>query len=130
MTSEFSLLPGTRIALFQSEGPISFEERFANLKRIADFCKANEVKQVIVDLSKQRSTAKILQMMKLGSTVPEHLQGIYIALVCHPDDQETFFAETVAANRGAFSKAFTNIKDARSWLEETVAPVEKSSRKK
>lgn len=117
MKNDLTIIAGTRIALFRSIGPIKFENRMKNIERIARFCNRNNIKHLIVDISQQISDAGTTQMFELGRSVPVVLKGIKIAIVCQASDGETQFGETVAANRGALSRSFTNIEEAQRWLE-------------
>ena len=123
MMRELTVIPGTRIALFRSLGAVEFEDRMKNLERMAQFCKEHGIKDLIVDISQQVSETRTMQMFTLGTSVPEILRGIRIAVVCQPFDEETKFGETVAANRGAISSSFTSVEDAQRWLEgKDIAP--------
>jgi hypothetical protein len=117
MKSELTIIPGTRIALFRSAGPIEFEDRMKNIGRMAQFCNENGIKGLIVDICLQVSNTRTMQMFDLGTSVPSTLRGIRIAVVSESSDQEARFGETVAANRGALSRLFTTVAEAQSWLE-------------
>lgn len=117
MANELTLLPGKQIAMFCASGPIEFEGRLINIERMAIFCRKNSVKHLIVDLRKQVSKPKTIQMFELGTLVSKVLKGVKIAIVCQPDDHDTKFGENVAANRGAGSYSFASIEEALRWLE-------------
>jgi len=117
MDYELAIIPGARIALFRWTGPITFQGRMKNVERMGKFCNENKIKDLIVDTRKQVSTTDMMQMFDLGTSVPELLRGIRIAVVCQSSDHTTKFGETVAANRGAYSRSFTSLEEAQRWLE-------------
>jgi hypothetical protein len=55
MKNELTIIPGTRIALFCSSGPVEFEDRMRNVERMAQFCDENSIKHLIVDIRQQES---------------------------------------------------------------------------
>ena len=129
MNYKLALIPGKRIALFRWSGPITFEDRMKNVKRMGQFCNENKIKDLIVDTRKQVSTTRAMQMFDLGASVPEVLGGIRIAVVCQSSDHTTQFGETVAANRGAFCRSFTSFAEAQRWLEgKAVTPYKPDAR--
>lgn len=112
------LIPGTRIALFRWSGPISLDDRRANMKILTDFCQEQEVRSLIVDGRFQVSETGTLDSFVFGKEVPTEMKGLRIAVVHRSDDDALPFIETVAKNRGSVTDAFLNLDEARAWLEE------------
>ena len=117
MNYELKIIPDTRIAYFCWSGPITLEDRKEGRERIVQFCRENSIIQVIVDTREQINKARTMQMFEFAADLPEVMRGFHIAIVWQPDDKETRFVETVAANRGAIIRTFLTLEDAQRWLE-------------
>ena len=113
---ELNIIPDTRIALFCWSGPIALKEREENVRVMAQFCRENGISQLIVDTRKQVSETTTMEMYHFGAAIPKVMSGIQIAVVCRQSDRDTQFGETVAANRGAKSRSFETIEEAKRWL--------------
>jgi hypothetical protein len=117
MNYELKIIPDTRIAFFCWSGPITLEDRKKNVETIAQFCQDNGVDQLIVDTCQQINETSTIQMFDFSTHIPKAMRGVRIAVVRHPSDEETQFGENVAANRGAQSRSFDTLEEARRWLE-------------
>lgn len=117
------VIPGSRIALFHWSGPITLEDRRQNVQKMVEFCKANEVRNLIVDGRDQLSETDTLESFQFADeVVPDEMKGLRIAVIYRSDDDSLSFIETVAHNRGARTKAFQGINEARAWLESFDEP--------
>lgn len=110
-------LGDSNIALFHWVGPITLDDRRRNMTRMAQFCQANQLKNLLIDGRDQISRTDTYESFDVGKEVPEQLRGLKIAVVHRSDDDSLPFIETVASNRGAVTKAFLSIDAARAWLE-------------
>jgi len=113
------LIPGTDIVLFRWIGPITFDDRLHNAERMASYCRKKGVNRLLIDGTGQDSETDIVDSYEFGSKVPEEMSGLTIAVVHRPDDESLKFIETVAFNRGAQTRAFESVDEARAWLEST-----------
>ena len=84
---------------------------------MVQFCEAHGVRDLIIDGRDQFSETDILDSYDFGSEVPVELRGLRIAVVHRSDDDSLRFIETVAFNRGAMTRAFLDLDEARRWLE-------------
>ena len=114
------LIPDTQIALFHWVGPITLDDRRNNRNVIVEFCRANGVRDVIIDGRDQISKTSTMESYNFGSEVPSGFRGLRLAIVHRPDDNSLQFIEAVAGNRGSATKAFEHLDAARAWLESTA----------
>ncbi len=87
-------------------------------QEIADECKKSGIKKVLIeeDLAENVSMP---EMYRFASEIPRlGFFGIRVAFVDRRQDQQRLnqFGETVATNRGLFSRVFNNFDDGEKWL--------------
>ena len=121
-----SIIPDSNIALFHWSGPITFQDRMENRRRMVDFCKARGVHRLIVDGREQESKTDIVDSYEFAKDVPLEMRGLTIAVVHRADDESLPFIETVAFNRGSGTRAFLDFDEARTWLSSLDEPREPS----
>ena len=94
------------------------------IKKGLKIAEDNEVLAILVDIrglkGKPPST---MQRFAIGTAIPnmqrERAYLIYIAVVGdEPMIDSKRFGETVAINRGAFGKVFTDFNEAKAWLKD------------
>ena len=113
-----NILPDTQIAFFCWRGPIRIEDRKENRRRVIEFCLENGITKVLIDARYQSNRASTMEMYDFGVSSSRLLRGMKVAIVRDQLDTEYKFAEDVAANRGACTRCFLTVEDARRWLEE------------
>ena len=87
-------------------------------REIADECKKLGVKKVLIeeDIAENVSMS---DMYQFASEIPQlGFFGIRVAFVDRQEQQQQLnqFGETVATNRGLFSRVFSNADEAEKWL--------------
>lgn len=112
-----ALIPDTEIALFHWSGPITLADRRENTRRMAQFCESHGVRRLIIDGRDQLSKTGTIDSFAFGKEVPSEMRGLIVAVVHRSDDKSLRFIETVASNRGSFTRSFLTIEEARAWLE-------------
>lgn len=117
MSYTFSILPKSDIALFHWAGPITYRDRMENLTRITDFCRSHAVHKLIIDGRDQQSETGVVESFQFAEEVPKAFVGLRVAVVRRADDDALEFIETVASNRGSFTRPFLDFDEAREWLE-------------
>lgn len=111
------VLPDTQIALCRWSGPMTLEDRVKCRQQMVEFCNSQNVDNLLIDGREQRSRTDIVDSYDFAKDVPEEMYGLNIAVVHRPDDESLRFIETVAFNRGAQTRAFTDYDAALRWLE-------------
>ena len=116
------IIPDSQIALFHWVGPITLKDRRQNIQRMVEFCETHGVHNLIVDGRDQVSETGTMDSFYFGKEVSDEMTGLRIAVVHRFDDDSLPFIETVAQNRGASTKAFHSIDEARTWLVSLAEP--------
>ena len=87
-------------------------------QEIADECKKSGIKKVLIE-EDLKENVSMSEMYRLASELPQlGFFGIRVAFVDLQDEQHQLnqFGETVATNRGLFSRVFNNFAEAEKWL--------------
>ena len=104
----------------------SLEDSVNAREAAARLCAEQKCSALLVDLRERMVPENItLQCFSFGVAVAHDLAGIYIAHVLPTDlksREDVEFAATVAANRGAITKEFIDINEARKWLRQRIEP--------
>lgn len=116
-TFTLDVLPGTRIARFHWCGPIRTEDRRENVRRMVEFCRERQIKQLLIDGRDQEAVSGTIDDFDFAKEVPVEMQGLCIAVVHRQDDEALPFIETVAFNRGGNTRSFVQLEPALEWLE-------------
>jgi hypothetical protein len=111
------VLDGTEIAVCRWSGPIALEDRIACRQAMVEFCNSKNVDNLLIDGREQQSRTDIVDSYDFAKDVPEEMFGLNIAVVHRQEDESLRFIETVAFNRGAQTRAFTDYDSALRWLE-------------
>jgi hypothetical protein len=85
---------------------------------IAEECKKIGIKKVLVE-EDIKENVSMSEMYRIASELPElGFFGIRLAFVDRQIEQHQLnqFGETVATNRGLFSRVFNNFEEAEKWL--------------
>ena len=85
---------------------------------IADECRRTGVKKVLIEEDIAENVS-MPDMYKFASEIPQlGFFGIRVAFVDRQENQQQLnqFGETVATNRGLFSRVFNNFEDGETWL--------------
>ena len=118
MSYELYIIPETQIVFFRWTGPFTHEDHKKSMDRVKKFSLENNVFNLMVDSRKQINEISTAELIDFALTLPEVMKQTYrLAIVMRPDEEEGSFVESVNANRGSSIHAFTNIKNARAWLE-------------
>ncbi len=116
------IIPDSQIALFHWVGPITLKDRRQNIQRMVEFCETHGVRNLIVDGRDQVSETGTMDSFNFGRDVSVEMRGLRIAVVYRFNDDSLPFISTVAHNRGALTKDFHSIDEARTWLESLAEP--------
>jgi len=87
-------------------------------QEVADECKKTDYKKVLID-EDISANVSITEIYEFASEIPKMgFQGIRVAFFDRYPEQQKInsFGETVATNRGLFSRIFTNFDEAEKWL--------------
>jgi hypothetical protein len=87
-------------------------------QEVADECQKSGVKKVLIE-EDLKENVSMPDMYKFCSEIPQlGFFGIRVAFVDRQPDQQQLneFGETVATNRGLFSRVFNNFAHAEKWL--------------
>ena len=117
MSYSLKIIPESDIAVFHWAGPITYRDRLENLDRMSDFCRDKAVHKLIIDGRDQQSQTGVVESFQFAEAVPKAFMGLRVAVVRRADDDSLEFIETVASNRGSFTRSFLDIDEAREWLE-------------
>ena len=108
-----------QLVIFEWSGPITSEDRKRNREEIGKYCKEYGTKKVLIDIRKQESKTKTMELFDFGSTFGNSsMKGFKIAAVGRAKDKDFQFIATVAINRFQYMESFTNISEAKAWLKE------------
>lgn len=84
---------------------------------LAEICKSRQVIKLLVE-HHIVGTLSTMEVFEIAKRLPDLYRGIHVAFVIHraliPDNPK--FLETVARNRGALGRLFSNVTDAETWL--------------
>jgi hypothetical protein len=119
LSLELSTIADGQIVLARSSGRNSAEDRERHRAETIRFCREKGIHALIVDVRGQVYTSSTASSFELGRTAPEMTRGLRIAFVRDPDDADTRFVDNVAANRGAMTRSFLSLEEARAWLRPT-----------
>ena len=101
-----------------TEQDLSRDKHYPDL---ADLCKKNECSKVLLDARDLSVELEFINLFDVGNIFSEpQYWGIKIALLGKKDQvpSDKGFLESVALNRGAYLKAFTDEEEAIEWLSE------------
>ncbi len=103
--------------LVESDEPYSLALFMVTIHEIAARCKAGNLKKALVDISKMTGDPSIIDRYETGLEISKYWGAkIQVASVAR-DSLINFLAETVAVNRGANFKVFSEMAPALEWLE-------------
>jgi hypothetical protein len=87
-------------------------------QEIAGECRKSGIRKVLID-EDIKENVSMSEMYQFASEIPQlGFFGIRVAFVDRQQDQQQLnqFGETVATNRGLFSRVFSNFDEAEEWL--------------
>jgi hypothetical protein len=87
-------------------------------QEVADECQKSGIKKVLIE-EDLKENVSMPEMYRFASEIPGlGFFGIRVAFVDRQQDQQQLnqFGETVATNRGLFSRVFNNFAEAEKWL--------------
>ncbi len=96
---------------------MTLADRVQCRQQMVEFCNVQSVDNLLIDGREQQSRTDIVDSYEFAKDVPREMHGLNIAFVHRPDDESLRFIETVAFNRGANTRAFTDYDAALRWLE-------------
>lgn len=98
----------------KSMSPSGIEQFFL---RIPETARDTDTKKVLVDARKAEGSFSTMERFDYGIMLAKHFTNLQVAIVVHESLRDPkLFGETVAVNRGANVRVFTNLDGARSWL--------------
>lgn len=97
-------------------GPYSMDLFLTTIDEVADRCQQEKLDKVLVDLRKVSGNPGILGQYQWGVKIAEVWRARLQAASVAKRKVVNFFGETMAVNRGANFKAFSDIRKARKWL--------------
>jgi hypothetical protein len=103
--------------LVESDEPYSLALFMVIIHEIAQQCKQSNLSKALVDISKMTGNPSIIDRYETGVEISKYWGAkIQVASVVE-ESLINFVAETVAVNRGANFKVFSEIGPALEWLE-------------
>jgi hypothetical protein len=85
--------------------------------KVPDAARNSGTGKVLVDGRTAEGSFSTMQQYEYGSMLAKHFKGIQVAIVVQKSLRDpTQFGETVALNRGAKVRVFTDLEAAKSWL--------------
>jgi hypothetical protein len=87
-------------------------------QEIAGECRKSGIRKVLID-EDIKENVSMSEMYQFASEIPQlGFFGIRVAFLDRQQDQQQLnqFGETVATNRGLFSRVFSNFDEAEEWL--------------
>jgi hypothetical protein len=117
MAFEITAIAGGRTALATSSGTITSADRIAHRDATIQFCKENNIRNVIVDTRRQVCRSSTMEVFDFGSASVEAIGDLRVAFLPAEDDRDIVFIDAVAGNRGAVVRVCRSMKEAEAWLE-------------
>lgn len=104
-------------------GETAHKEHLEARDRLLDICRARGISKILVDVRELeiREQPTTMELFDFGASWPEKKKDtrLYLAGVFPKDARtrgELIFGDTVAFNRGFYTRGFQDVEEARLWL--------------
>jgi len=87
------------------------------MEEIADVCKKENKKKLLIDLREMTGEPKFMDRFRLGITAVRVFRGLSKVALVYKKVESNRFAETVAVNRGLPTRITHDMDEAKRWLD-------------
>ena len=103
--------------LIYYDGPNDVDILITLMKEIAEVCKRENIKKLLIDLRNMTGEPKFIDRFKLGIAAVGIFRALSRVAIVYKNVETNRFAEIVASNRGLPSHITHDMEDAKGWLE-------------
>jgi hypothetical protein len=120
MSYEFEIDRSKGILIVKHHGKLKVNEALASRAEGVPILIEHEIRKVLIDLRGARVVASPSEIFEFQAAEPREFPlGTRVAMVLSPEswaEDDVQFAVNVATNRGLIERAFTDLKEAVTWV--------------